>query len=251
MKNTKFLRRNLLLLKHKMEKSKKKISILIPVFNEKNTVEAALKRVWEVDFPDYEKEIIVIDDGSTDGSEKILDALKTKFNFILLRHQSNRGKGAALRTGLDKASGDLIIIQDADLEYDPFDYQILLNAWGEECPVVYGSRNLHPVRKRGYFLYYFGSKLVSLFLNLLLGQKLTDTYTCYKLLPAPLIKGLKLESNGFEIEAEITVKIIKKGVPIKEVPINYSPRKFSEGKKIKFKDGLKAFLAIIKYKFFQ
>jgi glycosyltransferase involved in cell wall biosynthesis len=226
-------------------KQNKKISIIIPVFNEKNTIEKILKKVSLAPTLDYEKEIIVVDDGSRDGSEKILDNLKEKINFILLRHFENLGKGEAIKTGLEKATGNCILIQDADLEYDPKDYQNLLRAFSKKSPVVYGVRNLW--EKRNYLLYVLGGRLIVCLFNLLFRQKISDIYTGYKLFKADIIKNLNLESKGFEFEAEVTIKIVKRGISIKEVPIHYYPRKFSEGKKIKFRDGLIAFWTIIKY----
>ena len=226
----------------------KKLSIIVPVFNERETIEKIIKRVIVAPVFDYQKEIIVVDDGSNDGTEKILKKLKENFNFILLPHYENSGKGAAIKTGLKQATGNLVLIQDADLQYDPDDYQKLLMAFDDKTmPVVYGSRNLGKA-KRGYFLYYLGGKLLTTFLNLLFGSNLTDINTGYKLFRADLIKNINLQSSGFEFCEEITAKILKAGYSIKEVPIHYYPRKFSEGKKIRSLDGLIAIWTIIKYK---
>ncbi len=194
----------------------------------------------------YEKEIIVVDDGSSDGTGKLLENLKEKYNFILLSHSQNLGKGAAVRTGLGKVSGDLVLIQDADLEYDPYDYQRLIEAFDDKTSVVYGSRNINP-EKRGYFHYVLGVKFLTFLTNFFFNSQLTDVYTGYKLFPANLIKSIPLESKGFEIEVEITAKILKKGIAIKEVPIHYYPRKFSQGKKIRLFDGLIGIWTIVKY----
>lgn len=213
-----------------------KLSIIIPVFNEQDTLEKVLEQVIKAPVLDYAKEIIVVNDGSTDNSSDILG----KKDLIVLNHKENLGKGAAIRTGLEKATGDLILIQDADLEYSPDDYVILLKAF--DGGAVYGSRNLNP-DKKGYFAFILGVKVLTGLINLIFKTKLTDVYTCYK-----LFKPISLESNGFEIEAEITVKLLKKGIKIKEVPIKYNPRSFKQGKKIRFKDGIKGLFAILKYK---
>lgn len=225
----------------------KKISIIIPVFNEKQTIEKILKRATEAPAIGYEKEIIIVDDGSRDGAEKILENLKKRFRFILLRHKKNLGKGAAIKTALKYCSGDFILIQDADLEYDPADYQNLLDALGQETPVVYGSRNLGKA-KQGYYLYFWGGKFLTAFLNALFGSNLTDINTGYKLFKTDIIKSIGIRSNGFCFCEEVTAKILKSGYRIKEIPIHYSPRKFSEGKKIRFWDGLVGVWTIVKYR---
>ena len=225
----------------------KKLSIIIPVFNEKGTVEEIIKRAIAAPVINYEKEIIVVDDGSTDGAEKILKSLKEKHNFLLLCHPKNLGKGAAIKTGLKKVTGDFVLIQDADLEYEPNDYQDLLSALDQNSPVVYGSRNLGKT-KRGYFFFFLGGRFLTAFLNIMFGSNLTDINTGYKLFRTDIIKNINLESNGFEFCEEVTAKILKSGYSIKEIPIHYYPRKFSEGKKIQFWDGLIALLVIIKYR---
>lgn len=224
-----------------------KLSIIIPVFNEKNTIEEILKRVTLAPVLDYKKEIVVVNDGSTDGTEKLLKNLNKEFNFILLRHAKNSGKGAAIKTALKKASGDLVLIQDADLEYNPEDYENLLRAFGKDSPVVYGSRNLGKAR-RGYFLYFLGGRSLTFFLNLIFGSKLTDINTGYKLFRTDILKKIKLKSHGFEFCEEVTAKVLKLGYPIKEVPIHYYPRKFSQGKKLRFRDGIIALWTILKYR---
>jgi len=226
----------------------RKLSIIIPVFNEKETIEEIIKRVVVAPTLNYEKEIIVVDDGSDDGTENILENLKEKYNFLFLRHLKNLGKGAAIKTGLEKVTGELVLIQDADLEYDPNDYPELLKAISPNYPVIYGSRNLNRKIKRGYFLYFLGGKMLGTLMNILFRSHLTDVMTCYKLLPVNVLKSINLESNKFDFEIEVTAKILKLGYHIKEVPIRYYPRKFSQGKKIRFWDGLIAFLAIIKYR---
>lgn len=228
----------------------KKLSIIIPVFNEETTLAQILEQVYQAPSLDFQKEIIVVDDGSSDRSRVILENLKDKYQLIVLKHRRNLGKGKAIQTGLAAATGDMIIIQDADLEYQPEDWPKLLRELESGQPdlgAVYGSRNLEP-KKRGYFHYVLGVWFLTLITNLLFRAKLTDIYTCYKLFPAKLIKSIPLESNGFEIEAEITAKILKKGYQIKELAINYNPRKFKQGKKIRFKDGCKGLWTVIKWR---
>ena len=225
----------------------KKLSIIIPILNEEATLEKILEQVYLASVFDYEKEIIVIDDGSTDKTAEILEKIKDKFNLIILKHKERHGKGRALRTGFERVTGQVVIIQDADLEYSPNDYENLLKVFENTGSAVYGSRNINPDRK-GYSHYVFGVWLLTKVNNILFNSKLTDTYTCYKLFPSDLIKSIQLKSNGFEIEAEITAKILKKGKDIKEVPIKYNPRKFKDGKKIKIIDGLKGLWTIIKYR---
>jgi len=196
---------------------------------------------------DCKKEIIVVDDGSTDGTERVLKNLKKKYNFLLLQYSKNLGKGAAIKAGLKKVTGDFVLIQDADLEYDPSDYKSLLSALDQNFSVVYGSRSLART-KRGYFLYYLGGRFLASFFNLLFGSRLTDINTGYKLFRTDVIKNINIGSNGFEFCEEVTGKILKSGYLIKEIPINYYPRKFSQGKKVRFWDGLIAFWTIIKYR---
>jgi len=223
-----------------------KLSIIIPVYNEEKTIEEVVRKVINLPLG-LEKELIVISDGSTDKTNQILRELKKEFNFILLIHEKNQGKGAALKTGIDAISGEAVIIQDADLEYNPENWREMLSQFNQKN-VVYGSRNISPERK-GYFHYVFGVWLLTSVNNLLFNSKLTDTYTCYKLIPANVMKSLNLESSGFEIEAELTAKLLKKGIEIKEVPIEYNPRKFKQGKKIRFRDGIVGLWTIIKHRF--
>lgn len=224
------------------------LSIIIPVFNEKETLEEVLNRVSAAPVFNYRKEIIVVDDGSTDGTRELLERLKGKFNFVYLRHPANFGKGRAIRTGLEKVSGQLVLIQDADLEYNPLNYQDLLKIFEKNNSIIYGSRNIAP-KKRGYFHYVLGVWFLTALVNLLFGSKLTDVYTCYKLFPADLIKLVPLKSNGFEFEAEITAKLLGRGYQIREVAVDYNPRRFKEGKKIRFKDGLKGIWTILRCRF--
>ena len=228
--------------------SKKKISILMPVFNEEATLAKVIKKTYSVSIPDYQKEIIVINDCSKDKTANVLNKMKDEYNLIILSHNKNMGKGKALQTGLKKATGDLIIIQDADLEYNPEEWLLLLDKLNNsDAKVVYGSRNINP-SKKGYTHYVLGVKALTSVSNFLFKSKLTDIYTCYKLFPRDLIRSIDLKSNGFEIEAEITAKFLKKGFSIKEVPISYNPRKFKQGKKIRFKDGLIGLWTLVKYR---
>jgi len=208
-----------------------KLSIIIPVYNEADTIEKVLQKVQQVSLPETKKEIIVVNDESTDRTGEILAKLKLSYNFILFDHAANQGKGAAIRSGFAKVSGDLLIIQDADLGYNPEDWKKIIREFEDpSVQAVFGSRNINPHRQ-GYFRCVLGVKILTSFINRLFGSRLTDSYTCYKCFRSGLLKSLELNSSGFEIEAEITVKILKKGITIKEVPINYSPRKYNAGKK--------------------
>ncbi|MDP3769557.1 MAG: glycosyltransferase family 2 protein [Candidatus Sungbacteria bacterium] len=212
-----------------------KLSIIIPVYNEKRTIAELLGRVSAAPVQNYIKEIILVNDGSNDGSKEVLPGLAAMHNARLISHRTNKGKGAAIRTALSYTTGDLVLIQDADLEYDPADYEKLLAAQSTDTPVVYGSRNLGKTN-RGYSHYVLGAALLTRMTNLLFGAKLTDMYTCYKLFPRAMLNNLVLRQNGFSFEAEVTAKILKKHIPIVEVPIHYYPRSFSQGKKIRFSD---------------
>ncbi len=228
----------------------KKISIIIPVYNEKNTIFAILDEVEKTDFCSLEKEIILIDDCSTDGSSNILDGLKNKYK--ILHHSVNMGKGAAIRTGITAATGDIIVIQDADLEYSPKDYPALIKpVIAGEADVVYGSRFLSQSSSKNYMIAnYIGNKVLTMFANILFGSKLTDMETCYKVFKSEFIKNINIKSNRFDFEPEITAKVLKQKIKIKELPITYDARAIHEGKKITWVDGVHAILALLRFRFF-
>ncbi len=232
-----------------------KLSIIIPVFNEKKTIIKVVGRVSKAIIPDFDKEIIIVDDGSTDGTVNELKKIKEDFKIIY--HGKNQGKGAAVRTGIKKATGDYIIIQDADLEYNPEQIKLLTGkVVKENAKVVYGTRlNRMPhlnkeERRRSFILHYLGNRFLSLITSLLYGQWITDMETGYKLFPRKALKNIKLNAKGFEFEPEVTSKLLKQGFDIKEVSITVMPRGYDEGKKINtVKDGIKAFWYLLKYRF--
>lgn len=222
-----------------------KLSIIIPVYNEKSTLPEILDKIEKIPLP-WEKEIILIDDLSTDGTRDIIKGLSG--NYLKLFQEKNSGKGAAIQSGLKLATGDYVIIQDADLEYDPNDYLKIISALDAEHPVVYGSRNL-AANPRFSAAFYYGGRLVTLVANILFGSHLTDVNTCYKLVPTALLRSLDLEQARFSFCEEVTAKLLRQGVKIKEVPISYFPRKIEEGKKIRLSDGIRALATLIKYRF--
>jgi glycosyltransferase involved in cell wall biosynthesis len=220
-----------------------KLSILIPVYNERATILEILKRVQAVP---YEKEIIAVDDGSTDGTRELLAQAQ---GVTVLYHDRNRGKGAAIQTALAHATGDIVVIQDADLEYDPRDYKQLVEPIMEgRAKVVYGSRFLGP-RMAMFFWHMVANKALTLMTNILYDAILSDMETGYKAFRADVIKGIRLRSRRFDFEPEVTAKILKRGIRIFEVPISYYGREYSEGKKIGVKDGFVAIWTLLKYRF--
>ena len=223
-----------------------KVSVVIPAYDEGRTIREIIERVRAVPI---EKEIIVVDDCSTDNTWEELKKLADEGAIKLFRHQVNRGKGAACRTGLAQVTGDVVIIQDADLEYDPADYPILLDPIMKgRSKVVYGSRFLGP-HKAMYFWHSVGNKMLTLITNVLFDTTLTDMETCYKVFTAEIARSLKLKSNRWGFDPEITAKILKAGNRIYEVPISYTGREFWEGKKISWKDALVVVRSLIKYRF--
>ena len=227
------------------------LSIIIPVFNERDTVEEILTRVAAVDL---DKEIIVVDDGSTDGSREILEDLKKSSKlryFKLFSHDQNQGKGAALRTGIAQARGEFILIQDADLEYDPKDYPLLLFPLLDgRADVVYGSRFLGGPHRVFYFWHYVGNRFLTLLSNILTNLNLSDMETCYKVFRRQVFDHIQIRSNRFEFEPEITAKVARKGYRIYETPISYSGRSYAEGKKITWVDGVRSVWAVFRFRFF-
>lgn len=232
---------------------KNKISVIIPTYNEQNTIKEILKKVKSIKL---KKEIIVINDGSNDNTSKILKSLKNKYINILLNLKKNKGKGYAIRQGLKKASGEIIIIQDADLEYDPKDIVSLLHEIeSKKCQVVYGSRvlsNPGNIKSQNFShnLRILGNIFLTKLSNILNNQNLTDAHTCYKLFKSDLFKSIKLEESDFSFCPEITTKISLLNIDIFEIPINYNGRTYDQGKKIVASDGLKAIWTLMKYRFF-
>jgi glycosyltransferase involved in cell wall biosynthesis len=222
-----------------------KLSILVPIYNERATVLEIVRRVQAVPF---EKEIIAVDDGSTDGTRELLPEVE-KEGVIVLYHERNQGKGAAIQTALQRATGDIIVIQDADLEYDPRDYAHLVQPIVEgRAKVVYGSRFLGP-RMAMFFWHMIANKMLTLMTNILYDAILSDMETGYKAFRADVIKGIPLRAHRFDFEPEVTAKVLKRGNRIFEVPISYFGREYSEGKKIGMKDGFVAIWTLFKYRF--
>lgn len=228
-----------------------KLSVVVPVYNEEPTVEACIRRVAAVKLP-VEIEIIAVDDGSIDGSLAILQKLAPELqNFRLLRHETNLGKGAALKTGFAAATGDIVVIQDADLEYDPSDFSSLLGPILDgRADVVYGSRFIGGTHRVHLFAHYIGNRFLTMVSNLFTNLNLSDMETCYKMFRQKVVKGLDLKSRGFNVEPEITAKIAKMGARVYEMPISYSGRDFKEGKKIRWTHGFGALWAIVRFNFF-
>jgi glycosyltransferase involved in cell wall biosynthesis len=222
------------------------LSVVMPVFNERTTIEEIIARVLAVP---VRIELIVVDDCSTDGTSDVLAALQARLGFRLLRHERNRGKGAALRTGFAAVTGDVVVIQDADLEYSPEEYPELIALICEgRADVVYGSRFLG--RHRVFlFTHYLGNRLLTLLTNVLYNTMLTDMETCYKVMRAEVLTSFSLRSNGFGIEPELTAKIFKRQYRVYEVPITYDGRGYDEGKKITWRDGVVALWVLLRYRF--
>jgi glycosyltransferase involved in cell wall biosynthesis len=226
-----------------------KLSVVIPVFNERKTIEEILRRVQAVNVG-LEKEIIIVDDSSTDGTREILRALNSPQVKILF-HEKNMGKGAALQTGFAQAEGDIVLVQDADLEYDPREYPKLLEPILDgRADVVYGSRFLGGPHRVLFFWHYLGNRILTTFSNVLSNLNLTDMETCHKVFKKEMLRQIRLKSRRFGFEPEITVKLAKLKCRIYEVPISYSGRLYEEGKKIGWKDGVAALFHLIRFRFF-
>jgi glycosyltransferase involved in cell wall biosynthesis len=222
------------------------LSVVMPVFNERATIEEIISRVLRVPI---RTELIVVDDGSTDGTRDVLQALQRERGFRLVLQPKNQGKGAALRRGFQDVTGDLVVIQDADLEYSPEEYPGLIELICQgRADVVYGSRFLG--RHRVFlFTHYLGNRLLTLLTNVLYNTMLSDMETCYKVMRTEVLRSMTLKSNSFGIEPEITAKIFKRGYRVYEVPITYDGRSYDEGKKITWRDGVVALWVLLKYRF--
>jgi glycosyltransferase involved in cell wall biosynthesis len=227
----------------------RKLSVIVPVFNERNTVVEIVRRMRAVQLPEpLDLEIVVVDDGSTDGTREVLTQLRDS-TLRIVRHAENRGKGAAVRTALAEVSGDLVLIQDADLEYDPDDWvKLVAPVLRGKATVVYGSR-FTGERRNMLFLHLVGNRFLSLVTNVLYNTTLSDMETCYKLMDRRALDGITLRAERFEIEPELTAKILKQGIRIYEVPISYAGRELHEGKKITWRDGFSALWTLVKYRF--
>ncbi len=247
-----------------------KLSVLIPCYNEVTTIQEIVRRVCAVELrvrvldgkfglpvlPDgsvevvLEKEVIIVDDGSVDGTRDLLPTLARLPGVFVYYHERNLGKGAAVRTAIEKATGDIMIVQDADLEYDPRDYPALVQPILEgRSQAVYGSRFLGGPRKAMFFSHMLGNKLLTLFTNILFDSILSDMETCYKVFTREIAQQLRLRSHGWGFDPEITAKILKRGYRIYEVPISYTGREYTEGKKISWRDGLTVMWTLLKYRF--
>lgn len=234
-----------------MTKIKNGVSLIIPVLNEEKTIATIINRCST---QSTVKQLVIVNDGSTDNTRSILNKISKKNNakllITVLHHESNLGKGAAIKTGLTKVLGKYVMVQDADLEYSPDEIKYLFNeAEKVKNGIVFGTRAHH--KKKGYILAQLGNWYLNLMFNLLFDYNLTDSYTCYKLIPKKIWQQLDLKSNGFEIDAELVAKLGMHGYKIKEVPISYFPRKYSEGKKIKWFDLFRATGAALKVRFIE
>jgi glycosyltransferase involved in cell wall biosynthesis len=223
------------------------LSVIVPVFNERSTVAEIVRRMRSVDLP-IEREIVVVDDGSDDGTGAVLTQLRDS-TVRVIAHPQNRGKGAAIRTGLESATGDLVLVQDADLEYDPEDWpRLLAPVLKGRARVVYGSR-FTGERRNMLFLHWVGNRFLSLVTNVLYNSTLSDMETCYKLFDRRVLDGIRLHADRFDFEPEFTAKVLRRGIRIYEVPISYAGREMSEGKKITWQDGISALWTLVKYRF--
>jgi dolichol-phosphate mannosyltransferase len=224
------------------------LSVIIPAYNEAATIETLLEKISDA-LRDYAIEVIVVDDGSRDGTRDILDRYRDQHTVVF--HPHNRGKGAAIRTGLAHVTGSHVVIQDADLEYDPNDLvRMLEHMTQNDLPVLYGSRSIERGRnKEAGFTFYWGGQLLTVITNVLYNQRLTDEPTCYKMFKADVITALPLTCERFEFCPEVTAKVAKQGIRITEVPISYYPRSVTEGKKINWRDGIEAIQVLVLERF--
>jgi len=228
------------------QQAEKSLSVVMPVFNEVSTIEKIVKKVVE---QPVVKELIIVDDGSTDGTRDVIKKLSSDSRIKIFFHNKNRGKGAALSTGIKHCTGDYVIFQDADLEYHPEEYpNLLAPIIRGDADVVYGSR-FKGAGRAFLFHHYLGNKFLTLLTNLLYNSCITDMETCYKMFKRSVIQNIKIKSNRFNIEPEVTAKVLKRKFKLFEVPITYSGRDFSEGKKITWRDGISAIFTLIKYRF--
>jgi glycosyltransferase involved in cell wall biosynthesis len=224
-----------------------KVSVIIPVYNEKSTIEEILRRVKAEEIA---TEILVIDDGSIDGTREILENLDQDSQLRVIHHDRNRGKGAAVRTGFQNAAGEVFLIQDADLEYDPRDYPSMIQPIEEGiADVVYGSRFLGGPRRTVMFWHMVANKMLTFMTNLLYNTILSDMETGYKVFKREIVDGMQIHANSFDFEPEFTAKILKKKVRVYEVPISFNPRDYDEGKKIGMRDAFQAVWTLFKYRF--
>jgi glycosyltransferase involved in cell wall biosynthesis len=235
------------ILRHSWELSIMKVSVIIPVYNEFKTIEEILRRV---EAEKIATEILIVDDGSIDGTREKLDGMKEDSHLRIIYHEYNQGKGAAVRTGIQNANGEVILIQDADLEYDPRDYPALLKPIEEGlADVVYGSRFLGGPRRTVMFWHMVANKMLTFLTNLLYNTILSDMETGYKVFKQEIVKDMKLRANRFDFEPEFTAKILKRKARVFEVPITFNPRDYEEGKKIGMRDAFQAVWTLLKYRF--
>ncbi len=226
-----------------------KVSILLPVYNESATIETIVEKIYSINWP-IEFEVIIVDDGSTDGTPDKLSALKGRFPaIVLIEHRRNLGKGGAIKTAIKYSSGDIIAIQDADLEYEPSEIKKLIRPILEgQADVVYGSRFLNKKKPLSFNL--LANRFLTFLVNLSVGLSLTDMETCQKVFKRKLVENMNIRSDRFGIEPELTIKFARRGARFIELPIQYNPRTYKEGKKITWWDGIKAIFAIIYFRFF-